>query len=99
MSGTQRLTLTEDLTIYTAIPLKDKLVAALAGCDELELDLSQVSEIDTAGFQLLVMAKREATRLSKALRVVAHSATVRELLDFYNTVAYFGDPLHIPAHE
>ena len=99
MSEVQRLSLEEDLTIYTAMSAKDKLLAALSECTQLDLDLSQVAEIDSAGFQLLVMAKREANRLAKPMHIVAHSPAVRELLDFYNSAAYFGDPLHIPAHE
>ncbi len=97
--GTQRLELDDDLTIYNALPLKDRLLAALANAQELELDLSQVSEIDTSGFQLLVLTKREAQRQAKTLRLVAHSAAVREVLDLYNMVGYFGDPLLIPAKE
>ncbi len=95
----QRLCLEEDMTIYNALSTKEKLLAALEGCQELELDLSQVGEIDTTGAQLLIMAKREANRHDKSLRLVAHSAPVRDVLDFYNIVGYFGDPLHIPARE
>lgn len=98
-SAVMRLELEDDLTIYNALALKERLLTALASAQELELDLSQVSEIDTSGFQLLVLAKREAQRQSKTLRLVAHSAAVREVLDLYNMVAYFGDPLHIPAKE
>jgi len=95
----QRLNLEEDLTIYNAFQLKERLLGALNACQELELDLSQVSEIDTSGFQLLAITKREAQRQAKALRLVAHSASVREVLDLYNMAGYFGDPLHIPATE
>lgn len=95
----QRLALQEDMTIYNALAIKDTLLGALAGCGELELDLAQVGEIDTTGVQLLILAKREANRLGKSLRLVAHSAAVREVLDFFDIVAYFGDPLHIPAQE
>mgnify|MGYP001026490973 CR=1 FL=1 len=95
----QRLCLDEDMTIYNAMSVKDKLLAALAAGQDLELDLSQVSEIDTSGAQLLIMAKREANRHQKSLRLVAHSAPVRDVLDFYNIVGFFGDPLHIPAQE
>lgn len=94
-----RLTFEENLTIYHAMQNKEQLLAALEGCDELELDLSQVGEIDTTGAQLLIMAKREATRQHKSLRVIGHSPAVLEVLDFYNVAAYFGDPLHIPARE
>jgi anti-sigma B factor antagonist len=97
--ATTRLFLDGDLTIYEAPAGKDRLLNALAGCQVLELDLSQVGEIDTAGFQLLVLAKREAARQGKTLSLVAHSAAVREVLDFLNMVGFFGDPLLIPAEH
>lgn len=88
-----------DLTIYSAMQTKPTILEALAHCTALEIDLSQVGEIDSAGFQLLLLAKREAARQGKTLRLAAHSAAVRETLDFFNMAAHFGDPLVIPAHE
>ncbi len=92
-----RLFLEGNLTIYEAPSIKDRLQSALADCQVLELDLSQIGEIDTAGFQLLILAKREAAYQGKTLNLVAHSAAVREVLDFFNMVGFFGDPLLIPA--
>ena len=92
-----RVTLSEDMTIYNAATQKQTLIKALMGCERLEIDLSGVSEIDTAGFQLLVLVKREARRLNKQAHIVAHSEAVREVLDFYNMAAAFGDPMLIPA--
>lgn len=94
-----RLTLEADLTIYNALDAKHRLLDAVRSVKSLELDLSQVGEMDTAGFQLLVLAKREAQRLGRALRIVAHSPAVLEVIEFYNMVAYFGDPIVIPAAE
>ncbi|WP_345792650.1 STAS domain-containing protein [Thauera sp. JM12B12] len=91
------LVIAEDMTIYNAAAHKQRLLEALQATDRLEVDLSAVSEIDTAGFQLLVLLKREARRLDKEARIVAHSEAVRDLLDFYNMAAAFGDPLLIPA--
>lgn len=91
------LVIAEDMTIYHAAAHKQRLLDALVATDRLEIDLSAVSEIDTAGFQLLVLVKREARRLDKQALIVAHSEAVRELLDFYNMAAAFGDPLLIPA--
>lgn len=97
--ATTRLFLEGNITIYEAPSIKDRLLSALADCRVLELDLSQVGEIDTAGFQLLVLAKREATYQGKTLNLVAHSVAVREVLDFLNMVGFFGDPLLIPAGQ
>ena len=99
MPANQTLPLADDLTIYHALDLKQTLLDALAASDELELDLSQVNEIDTAGLQLLILAKREAARRDKALAIVAHSPAVRQTLDFCNLAAFFGDPVVITAHE
>ena len=91
------LVIAEDMTIYNAAAHKQGLLDALLATDRLEIDLSAVSEIDTAGFQLLVLVKREARRLNKEALIVAHSEAVRDVLDFYNMAAAFGDPLLIPA--
>lgn len=92
-----RLAIGEDMTIYHAAEHKQLLIDALNAGDELEIDLSAVAEIDTAGFQLLILVKREARRLGKNARIVAHSQAVREVLDFFNVAAEFGDPMLIPA--
>ncbi len=91
------LVIAEDMTIYNAAAQKQRLLDALLATERLEIDLSAVSEIDTAGFQLLVLVKREARRLDKEALIVAHSEAVREVLDSYNMAAAFGDPLLIPA--
>ena len=67
------LVIAEDMTIYNAAAQKQRLLDALQGTDRLEIDLSAVGEIDTAGFQLLVLVKREARRLDKEAQIVAHS--------------------------
>lgn len=87
------------MTIYNASELKPRLLAALEAASVLELDLSHVGELDTAGFQLLVLAKNESQRLGRTLRIVSHSPAVREVIDFYNMAAFFGDPMVIPAEH
>lgn len=94
-----RMALDHDMTIYNAIELRQKLLDGLLQADVLEIDLSQVREIDTAGIQLLMMIKRASQSRDKTLTIVAHSPAVREAVDFYNLAAFFGDPLLIPARE
>lgn len=99
MSIPTRLAIMEELTIYHAMDQKQQLMDALNQSEALDLDLSQVGEIDTAGLQLLMLAKREAGRLNKQLSIVAHSPAVRQTIDFCNLAAFFGDPVIITAHE
>jgi anti-anti-sigma factor len=51
-----------ELSVYTAPALKARLLDALAeaGAGDLMLDLQAVSEVDGAGIQLLLAARREA---------------------------------------
>lgn len=97
--GAVHLILDGPMTIYTASEIKTRLLDGIAGAAILELDLSHVGEMDTAGFQLLVMAKRESQRRDRTLRIIAHSPAVREVIDFYNMDAFFGDPMIIPAEH
>ena len=99
MKKHHKTAINEDMTIYNAAAQKQMLLDALANCQELDLDLSQVGEMDTAGFQLLMLAKREALKANKTVRLTAHSKAVTELLDLYNMASYFGDPMVIPAKE
>ncbi|MDX8400232.1 MAG: STAS domain-containing protein [Gallionellaceae bacterium] len=97
--GHRNIVIEEDMTIYNAAAQKLMLLEALQECQQLDLDLSQVSEMDTAGFQLLLLSKREALKANKTINLTAHSKVVTELLDLYNMASYFGDPLVIPARE
>lgn len=99
MSSSQLLAITEDLTIYNALAQKQALLDALAVTGKLELDLSQVAEMDTAGLQLLILLKKEAQCAGKRVSIVAHSQAVSSLIDFCNMAADFGDPLVIPARQ
>lgn len=99
MSLNQPLAITDDLTIYNALAQKQVLLDALAANSELELNLAQVAEMDTAGLQLLILLKKEAQRAGKQVRIVAHSQAVSSVIAFCNIAAEFGDPLVIPADE
>jgi anti-sigma B factor antagonist len=84
-----------EMTIYTAAEQKQQLLAFIESGQELEINLAQVSELDTAGTQLLILAKQEATRKQKQLRFVMHSNAVLDVLELANLTATFGDPLFI----
>lgn len=88
-----RLSIVGELSIYDASELKPQLLEQLSQCQELELNLADVSEIDCAGFQLLYLLKREAKAVNKQLRLVNHSQATLEMLGLLNMEAYFGDPV------
>jgi anti-anti-sigma factor len=68
-----------EMTIYRAAELKPALLDAVRTQEAPALDLSAVTEFDSAGLQLLLMARQEAARLGKRLAVPEASAAVRDV--------------------
>lgn len=87
-----------EMTIYRASELKSTILPHLSQADEIEIDLSKVQEIDSAGLQLLIATKLEAVAHDKKLRFVGHSKPVLEALDLCDLVAFFGDQVILSAN-
>ena len=68
-----------EMTIYRAAELKPALLDLVRMHDAPALDLSAVTEFDSAGLQLLLVARQEAATLGKTLRVQDASAAVRDV--------------------
>jgi anti-anti-sigma factor len=69
-----------EMTIYTALDLKPRLLGALAGCTTLEVHGSDVTEVDSSGLQLLLLAKREAQAAGKQIQVLSPSQALQEAM-------------------
>lgn len=93
---TPLLVIEGELSIYTAAELKPQLCGLIQQHNNIELDLSAVSEMDGAGLQLLIAAKREAADCGHSFRLNNHSPAVLDAFDLCNMAAFFGDPLIIP---
>jgi len=96
-NGTCVMDLAGEMNIYCANEMKAALVNAMGQCTELEINLARVSEMDTAGMQLLMLAKREMADQGKTLRLTQHSPAVLEVMEIYDLAATFGDPLVMRA--
>lgn len=95
--GVRRLAIQGEMGIYGAAERTRDLLAQLAACAELELDLSGVEEMDSAGLQVLLVVKAEAQATGKPLRLLNHSRAVFEVLELLRMQDHFGDPVVIPA--
>lgn len=82
-----------EMTIYNALSLKEQLLSALDEERSLEIDLSQVTEIDCAGIQLLILAKKERAHSGKALTLTNHSSAVLDAFELLGLVGWFSDPV------
>ena len=87
---TSTLRIEGEFSIYRAIELKQALFTEPL---PVEIDLSAVTEIDTVGVQLLILAKKTALAQNRELRLVAHSPSVTEVFELLDLAAYFDDPL------
>lgn len=90
MSHGHALRLDGELTIYRAAELKTALLLALGrAADTLVLDLSGVSEIDSAGLQLLLLLRAESAAAGRRLQLAAPSEAVQELVALLDVAPLF----------
>ena len=89
---TPHLGIEGEMTIYTAAELYAQLAPFLTLGSPLAIDLSQVTEIDSAGLQLLMLAKRETLRAGVALNLNGHSPAVLEVFELCDLAGTLGHP-------
>ena len=81
------------MTFARAIELRDAVLVALERqTSPVEFDLSDVTELDSAGVQILLLAKRSAEAMNKELRLVGQSSVVLRTLELLRLDAHFGGP-------
>ena len=89
IAETVQWTLEGPMGIYNAIDLKAQLEQHLQQAGALEIQLAAVDDLDSAGVQLLALARAECLRLDKPLRLLAPSEAVQEVLALYNLLDGF----------
>jgi anti-anti-sigma factor len=78
-----------EVTIYSALPLHQAVLTSLAEADTIELDLSGVTELDTAGVQQLLLLAREARARGSRFSVSAQSPATRDVFELYRINSHF----------
>ncbi|BAL26474.1 lipid asymmetry maintenance protein MlaB [Azoarcus sp. KH32C] len=81
-----------EMTIYAAAGVHREMFPRFEICNEMTFDLSAVEEIDSAGLQLLLLARQHAEAIGKAFALAAISPAVGELLELFGLGAFFGVP-------
>lgn len=85
------LALGPELTIGQAAASRDQLVDALCATrGDLALDLSGVTDVDSAGVQLLLALRRSVGARGGSLQLHAPSAVVRDALAVFGLDESFG---------
>ncbi|EIC22199.1 STAS domain-containing protein [Thiorhodovibrio frisius] len=81
-----------EMTIYSAAANFQRLKEVLDQRSPIHLDLSQVTEIDSAGLQLLLFAQSEADAHGLAFSIASVSETVDDMLNMLFLKRTFGVP-------
>lgn len=89
------LSIEGELSIYRADELKQALIGPLSNGIRLIVNLAGVTVFDTCGVQLLMLAKRTASKVGAEFNLVGHSPAVLEVFELLNIAAFFGDHLVI----
>lgn len=97
-AATPALSIAGEFNIFTAQQTKALLLDAIAaapdgGDSEILIELSQVTELDCAGLQLMFMARSEAHRQGKRLHFVQCSESVANVV----TLCDMADSLGLSA--
>lgn len=94
-----RIALEGEVSIFTADEIHDRLLAVLFDGQEVEVDISRVSEIDGAGLQLIVAARHQAFALDKTLRFIKPSEAVLQMLELCDLMSLLEDQAVTPRAE
>ena len=86
------LTLSGELTVSGAAELRELFLRVITENETVEVDLLNVTRIDTAGVQLLILLRREAAARGKTLRLLGYSLAVEEALELLDLMRTFGQP-------
>lgn len=90
MTTVPALRIEGEFTIYRAMELKEVL---FVDPPVTAIDLSGVTEFDSAGLQLLMLAKKAALAQGRSMTLVGHSEAVIDVFELLGVAGYFGDPL------
>lgn len=86
------LALSGELTVATANEVKGVLMSFLGSHARVEVDLLNVTRLDTAGVQLLLLLHREAEAAGKSLIWLGYSLAVEEVFDLLDLSPLLGRP-------
>ncbi len=86
------LTLHGELTVASARALHDLLMKTLEEHPNIELDLLNVTKLDTSAVQQFVFLHREASQRGKSVRWLGFSMAVQEVFELLDLTDLVGRP-------
>ncbi len=89
------ITISGECSIYDTLSFHKLLVEVLREKKPVRINLSEIKEMDTAVFQLLIALKKEHVTVTYH----NHSPAILKLIDLYGLAGFFGDSIKIRRDE
>ena len=84
-----KISLNGEMTIYTCNEMKIKLMEAVSKDCNVTINVSNVTEMDTAGLQLLILVKNELMQNDFQLMIIGKNESVTGVMNICNMSEYF----------
>lgn len=94
-----RISLSGEITIYQAQTFAEALFPLLSLPQHLEMDLSEVTQIDGSGVQILMVSKRHRAQAGRGLSLINHSQALVSVFEKMGLISWFSDPLILPSEN
>jgi len=92
-NGSVLILIQDEMMIYNVLEHKNKLCFHLESENIIQLDLANVSEIDSAGIQLLMFLKTRSDLEKKEIIFINSSDAVLEVINFLNLSTFLNIPI------
>lgn len=80
-----------ELTIYQVNEFKKELEKVIKKASNINLNLANVSELDTSCLQILMQAQNACLENKKELKLSAISPPIREVMEIFGLERHFGN--------
>lgn len=89
----------QEITIYTVEKVYSELLNLFDEFNEIEMDLSEIEELDTCGFQVLYAIKVFSYREGKFIHFINHSDNVLKFIDLFGVAGFFKDRIAVSKRK
>ncbi|TPH19260.1 STAS domain-containing protein [Litorilituus lipolyticus] len=88
-NNTTEVTISGELTIYEAQSFFTEHIQPLTIQQQLNLKLAKLTEVDTAGIQVLIMLLNKAQELTASIRIISLSVAIKDYCELFQLHHYF----------
>lgn len=88
-----------EMDIYAVSRFREDIIDALANSNQVAINLEGVMNLDTAGFQLLISAKRAAATRGATLHLFGHTDKILQIFALYGAVGLLGDKIRLTSEQ